>query len=151
LTKPIDRDRLSQVLLRYRNPERSIALVVEDEADSREVIRRMLESEGWIVREAGNGREALEDLARERPDVILLDLMMPEMDGFEFLDELHAHEEWKHLPVLVVTARELGAEDRARLNGHVSRVLQKGSYQKSELVEQVSQMLADRVRSRANS
>jgi len=148
LTKPIDRDRLSTVLLRYRRERENVALVVEDEPDSREVMRRMLESEGWEVREARNGREALEELGRGVPSIVVLDLMMPEMDGFQFLDELHGKKEWKDLPVLVVTAKELTAEDRARLNGHVDRVLQKGSYQKDELIEQVGRMVAARVRDR---
>ena len=146
LTKPIDRERLSTVLLRYRRESENSALVVEDEPDSREVMRRMLESEGWQVREARNGREALEELARGIPSIVVLDLMMPEMDGFQLLDELHGKKEWKDLPVLVVTAKELTSEDRARLNGHVDRVLQKGSYQKDELIEQVARMVAARAR-----
>ena len=149
LTKPIDRDRLSTVLLRYRREKGNIALVVEDEPDSREVMRRMLESEGWQVREARNGREALEELERGIPSIVVLDLMMPEMDGFEVLDELHGRKEWKDLPVLVVTAKELTSEDRARLNGHVDRVLQKGSYQKDELIEQVARMVAARAKGRS--
>ena len=148
LTKPIDRDRLATVLLRYRGEKENIALVVEDEENSREVTRRMLESEGWRVREARNGREGLEELARGIPSIVVLDLMMPEMDGFQLLDELHAKKEWKDLPVLVVTAKELTAEDRARLNGHVDRVLQKGSYQKDELIEQVARMVAARAQAR---
>ncbi len=148
LTKPIDRDRLSTVLLRYRRGKENVALVVEDEPDSREVMRRMLESQGWQVREARNGREALEELGRGVPSIVILDLMMPEMDGFQLLDELHAKKEWKDLPVLIVTAKELTADDRARLNGHVDKVLQKGSYQKEELIEQVARMVAARVRAR---
>ncbi len=146
LTKPIDRERLSTVLLRYRRQNENVALVVEDEPDSREMMRRMLESQGWQVREARNGREALDELARGIPSIVVLDLMMPEMDGFQLLDELHGKKEWKDLPVLVVTAKELTAEDRQRLNGHVDRVLQKGSYQKEELIEQVARMVADRAR-----
>ena len=146
LTKPIDRDRLAAVLLRYsKETDNRVALVVEDEADSREVLRRMLESEGWKVREAANGRDALAQLSRETPSLILLDLMMPEMDGFELLDQLHANEKWRPLPVLVVTAKELTPEDRARLNGHVDRVLQKGAYQKKELIEQVARMVSARL------
>jgi CheY-like chemotaxis protein len=149
LTKPIDRERLAAVLLRYRRAGENIALVVEDEADSREVVRRMLENEKWIVREACNGREALQELEKEGlPSIVVLDLMMPEMDGFQLLDALHAKPEWKNLPVLVVTAKELTAEDRTRLNGHVDRVLQKGSYRKDDLIEQVARMVASRVRER---
>jgi hypothetical protein len=73
--------------------------------------------------------------------------MMPEMDGFEFIDELQRQEAWRHIPVLVVTAKELTEEDRERLNGYVGRVLRKGSYDKGELVEVVSAMVAARIRS----
>ena len=147
LTKPIDRERLAAILLRYSKGAADWALVVEDEADSRDMLSRILESEGWRVRTAENGRAALEALSREIPSIILLDLMMPEMDGFEFIDELQRHEAWRHIPVLVVTARELTEVDRARLNGHVGRVLRKGSYEKAELVEMVSAMVAARIRS----
>jgi signal transduction histidine kinase/CheY-like chemotaxis protein len=150
LTKPIDRERLAQVLVRYGASEENEALVVEDEPDSRDVMRRMLESEGWNVREARNGREALTELSRGLPSVVLLDLMMPEMDGFELLDEIEKKPEWRDLPVLVVTARELSSEDRARLNGHVDRVLRKGAYGKSELVDQVGRIVAARVRSQSD-
>jgi len=147
LTKPIDRERLAQVLLRYRRGEESEALLVEDEPDSRDVMRRMLESEGWRVREARNGREALAELSRGLPSVLLLDLMMPEMDGFELLDEVGKRPEWKELPVLVVTARELSADDQTRLNGHVDRILRKGLYGEAELIDQVAGIVAARVRS----
>jgi signal transduction histidine kinase/CheY-like chemotaxis protein len=150
LTKPIDRERLAQVLLRYRTGEENEALVVEDEPDSRDVMRRMLESQGWRVREARNGREALTELSRGLPSVLLLDLMMPEMDGFELLDEIEKKSEWRDLPVLVVTARELSSDDRARLNGHVDRVLRKGACGKSELVDQVGRIVAARVRSQSD-
>jgi CheY-like chemotaxis protein len=111
------------------------------------MLSRILRSEGWRVREAENGRAALEEVAREIPSIVLLDLMMPEMDGFEFIDELQRQEAWRHIPVLVVTAKELTEEDRERLNGYVGRVLRKGSYDKGELVEVVSAMVAARIRS----
>jgi CheY-like chemotaxis protein len=148
LTKPIDRARLSRVLLRFRYKASTTALVVEDDATSKELVRRMLESEGWSVIEAHNGREALERLTDSQPGIVLLDLMMPEMDGFEFLAEVHAHKEWSSIPVIVVTAKDLTAEDHARLNGHVSRVLQKGKYGRDELLEHVSRLVSERVRDR---
>ena len=146
LTKPIDRDRLTAVLLRYRAGAQNKALVVEDDADSRDVLVRMLRNDGWQVAEAANGLEALAELARERPGVVLLDLMMPAMDGFEFLDEMDRREDWKAIPVIVVTARDLSPEDRQRLNGHVSRVLQKGGYTRDELLEQISRLVSSRIR-----
>jgi signal transduction histidine kinase/CheY-like chemotaxis protein len=146
LTKPIDRERLAGVLLRYRGNAATTALVVEDDSDTREMIRRQLESEGWIVAEAHNGREALDRIADTHPGIILLDLMLPEMNGFEFLSVMHTHKEWASIPVIVLTAKDLTEEERRRLNGHVSRVLQKGTYQRDELLEHVSQLVSSRVR-----
>ena len=149
LTKPIDRERLASVVLRYRSGPTSRVLVVEDDAGSREILARLLSSEGWVVAGAENGVAALAELARQRPALVLLDLMMPEMDGFEFLAEMHRHAEWSSIPVVVVTARGLSADDKARLNGHVSRILQKGQYSRDELLQQVSALVASRVRGTA--
>ena len=146
LTKPIDRERLSSVLFRYRGNAGNTVLIVEDDANSREVLRRLLEKEGWLVSEADNGIRALEQLAQSRPSVVLLDLMMPEMDGFEFLSQMHRNQEWKSIPVIVITAKDLTDEDRRRLNGQVSRVLQKGQYRREELLEQVSSLVVARLR-----
>ncbi len=146
LTKPIDRERLSSVLLRYRGNAANSVLVVEDDPSSREMLRRLMEHDGWIVAEAENGRAALDEMARSLPSIVLLDLMMPEMDGFEFLTEMHLHEAWRSIPVIVITAKDLTAEDRARLNGHVSRVIEKGFLRRDELLQQVSQLVAARVR-----
>jgi signal transduction histidine kinase/DNA-binding response OmpR family regulator len=148
LTKPIDRDRLAAVLLRYRDNATTTALVVEDDSAAREVMRRLLESEGWRVLEACNGHEALDQMAKGPPGIVLLDLMMPEMNGFEFLAEMDARLEWKSIPVIVVTAKDLTADDRARLNGRVSRVVQKGTYQRDEFLEYVSRLVNTRVRGR---
>src|SRR5262249_32298640 len=108
LTKPIDRDRLTAVLRPYAHHARTWqALIVDDEPDARTLLRLMLESHGWRVAEAANGKEALVAVASHAPELILLDLMMPEMDGFEFLDELRRKPEWRNLPVVVVTAKDL--------------------------------------------
>ena len=127
LTKPIDRDRLTRVLQKYERagaPRR--VLVVEDDSLTRAALRRAMESEGWDVVEAENGRVALERSAEWVPDLVLLDLMMPEMDGFEFLEALRAREAWRGVPVVVITAKELTEADRRRLNGGVERVVAKG-------------------------
>jgi CheY-like chemotaxis protein len=129
LTKPIDRDRLAAILARYSRadaPRR--VLVVEDDDAARDLIRRALEDEGWEVDEAENGRVALERLADREPALVLLDLMMPEMDGFEFLETLREREEPSGVPVVVITAKELTEEDHMRLNGGVERIVQKGSH-----------------------
>jgi CheY-like chemotaxis protein len=149
LTKPIDRDRLTAILKRHVGQEHSRSvLIVEDDADTREVTRRVLELGGWSVVEAENGRVGLERLASIRPGVILLDLMMPEMDGFEFVSELRKNPEWKSIPVVVVTAKDLTSEDRARLTGQVGLILQKGSYSREELLRETTALVASRVKRR---
>jgi CheY-like chemotaxis protein len=142
LTKPIDWERLAAVLQRYEcvRPPCPV-LVVEDDPVMRDMLRRRLEKEGWKVIEAENGRVALERMTERQPDLILLDLMMPEMDGFQFLDEIRKHEGWHAIPVIVITAKELGAQDRQRLNGSVEKILQKGAYSREDLIGEVRDLV----------
>jgi len=144
LTKPIDWNRLVAILNKYRreDPSRTV-LVIEDEASTRELLRHMLEKEAWTVSEAENGRVALERIVERRPAVILLDLMMPEMDGFEFIAELRKHEReaWQSIPIVVITAKDLTEEDRLRLNSHVEKILQKGVYSRDELLREVHDLV----------
>jgi PAS domain S-box-containing protein len=145
LTKPFDRERLTSVLGRISKGRGSrLALVVDDLPENRELLRRALEGDGWTVEEAGHGREALERLEVRRPDVILLDLMMPEMDGIEFVERLRASERNHSIPVLVVTAKEITPVDRQRLSGGVQAILQKGSVDLTELVSQTRALLSSR-------
>ncbi len=138
LTKPIDRSRLVTTLGKYRRVHTGgTILVVEDDPATREMVRKMLEDDGWTVVEAENGRVGLDRLAEVTPDLILLDLMMPEMDGFDFAAELRRRDEWRDTPILVMTAMDVSAEDRLRLNGHVLGVLQKGSYSREALLEEI--------------
>jgi PAS domain S-box-containing protein len=147
LTKPFDRERLTAVLARISKARGSRrALVVDDLPENRELLRRALESDGWTVEEAGNGREGLDRLEERRPDIILLDLMMPEMDGIEFVERLRANERNRSIPVLVVTAKEITPVDRQRLSGCVQAILQKGSADVSELVAQTRALLSARTR-----
>jgi CheY-like chemotaxis protein len=140
LTKPLDRERLLSVLNKYRRD--APVLVVDDDAALRELLRRILEGAGYTVVEAENGRVALERLRTMAPGVILLDLMMPEMDGFEVVAEVRRHEAWRTIPIVVVTAKELTAEDRQRLNGYVERILQKGAYTRDTLLAEVRDLVA---------
>ncbi len=143
LTKPIDWERLAVILQRYQcaRPPCPV-LIVEDDAGMRGLLRRRLEKEGWKVIEAENGRAGLEQMEKNQPELILLDLMMPEMDGFQFLDEVRKHEGWRSIPVIVVTAKELTPEDRQRLNGSVEKILQKGAYGREELMREVRGLVA---------
>jgi PAS domain S-box-containing protein len=148
LTKPVDWDRLVAILKKYRcaHPPCTV-LVVEDDADTRNILRRMLTKEGWAVTEATNGRVALEQVAESQPELILLDLMMPEMDGFAFLEALRQQDAWRSIPVVVVTAKDLTQEDRQRLNGYVEQILQKGAYSHEELLHEIHHLVAACVRS----
>jgi signal transduction histidine kinase/DNA-binding response OmpR family regulator/HAMP domain-containing protein len=140
-------DPRATLLPRYRSaPSPFRVLVVEDEATTRQMLRRTLEKEGWAVSEAENGRAALERVAENPPGLILLDLMMPEMDGFQFMDELRKNEAWRSIPVVVVTAKDLTAEDRLRLNGCVEEILQKGAYRREALLAEVRDLVAASVR-----
>ncbi len=138
LTKPIDRSRLLAALDKYRRTEAGgTILVVEDDEVTREMVRTTLEEDGWTVAEAENGRVALERIDEAKPDLILLDLMMPEMDGFDFASALRRLDKWRDVPILVMTAMDVSAEDRLRLNGHVLGILQKGSYSREALLEEI--------------
>ena len=145
LTKPIDRDKLLELIRRHRTragPAR--VLIVEDDADQRQRVRMWLEPLQWLVSEAENGRVAIDQLKEIEPDVILLDLMMPEMDGFQFVAALQEHPAWSRIPVIVITARDLSAEDRRRLNSGVELILLKESFNPSDLVDRVRQLVAKR-------
>jgi CheY-like chemotaxis protein len=139
LTKPIERDRLVAVLEKY---QRDPVLVVDDDAVLRQLLRRMLEPEGYRVVEAENGRAALERLREAAPGVVLLDLMMPEMDGFEFVAEFRRHEAGRAIPIVVITAKDLTREDRERLNGYVQKILQKGAHDRDQLLAEVRELVA---------
>lgn len=152
LVKPIDRKRLLNVVSKYRQNDATIKatpgriLIVEDDEATREIVRRTLEKEGWQIDEAENGRIALQTLEAVKPELILLDLMMPEMNGFRFIDQLRQNSQWHHIPVIVITAKELTAAERAQLNGYVERVLQKGAYDSGNLMRQIRDLVAACIR-----
>jgi adenylate cyclase len=125
LIKPVDRRKLVETLRHISGGTAGHALLVDDDDVVRRGVRAALEPIGWQVTEAENGRLAVDKLAATRPDVIILDLMMPTMDGFEFLDELHGRPDWRDIPVVVITAKDLTDADRNRLNGGVERIIAK--------------------------
>jgi signal transduction histidine kinase/CheY-like chemotaxis protein len=152
LTKPIDRERLAASVQKYRHGGQAV-LVVEDDDDTREMMVRTLANDGWTVREAANGRVALERVQEAVPELILLDLMMPEMDGFEFISHLRENEAWHAIPVVVLTAKDITAEDHLRLQGNVRKVFRKASFSRDELVEEIRAAIEPRsgpVESRAS-
>jgi CheY-like chemotaxis protein len=145
LTKPIDQHHLVRVISKYRRDHAMMTdgaiLVVEDDTATREILQRTLQKEGWVVASAENGRIALEQVAEHQPDLILLDLMMPEMDGFQVLNVLRSTPAWKTIPVLVVTAKELTPEEHQRLGGVADRTIQKGAYSRDELLHEVRRLV----------
>lgn len=142
LTKPIDRHQLSAILAHFRTAVATPrALVVEDDVVAREMICRLLVGEGWEIALAGNGRAALDEIAAKRPDLILLDLLMPEMDGFEFLAACHRIPAYDGIPVIIVTAADLTEADRRRLNGRVEHILQKAAFSQDELLMRIRQLV----------
>jgi CheY-like chemotaxis protein len=105
------------------------------------MMARTLEKADWQVIEAGNGREALDLLARQKPRLILLDLMTPVMDGFDFLLEMRANAEWQDIPVIVLTAKDLTEEDRRVLSGRVEQIVEKGAFAHDQLVSLIHQVI----------
>ena len=142
-TKPVNRRKLSRILQKYicLHPPCPV-LVIDDDDSARSLTRAMLEKEGWAVTEATNGIEALRSMERERPRLIFLDLMMPEMDGFAFAAEVGRRPEWRSIPIVVLTSLDLSREDRRRLNGHVETILRKHGDSRESLLEQVRDLLA---------
>lgn len=147
LPKPLDRDRLLAVLQKAP-PVAPTApvLVVEDDAAMRALVRRIVEAAGCPVIEAENGRVALERLAQVRPRLVLLDLEMPEMDGFAFVDAVRQHARWRGIPIVVLTARELTPRDRLRLGGCVQQTLSKGNTHGEDLAAQLRRLVAGPLR-----
>jgi adenylate cyclase len=125
LVKPFDRDKLIGTLRTLCDSIGGCVLIVDDDDIGRKQMREALEQHRWTIMEAENGRIGLERLREARPDAIILDLMMPEMEGFELLESLRSNPEWRDIPVVVVTARDLTAEDRRRLNGEVEKIILK--------------------------
>jgi CheY-like chemotaxis protein len=139
LMKPVDRARLLGIVKQYRRQKKSgPVLIVEDDATNREILARMLRKLGRKVEEASNGKDALSKVSESQPDLILLDLMLPIMDGLSFLRELRKVQAFRSIPVVVLTAKDLTEEDRQVLRGNVQKILQKGAYNRDELIRELA-------------
>jgi signal transduction histidine kinase/CheY-like chemotaxis protein len=146
LTKPVDQGQLAAVLTRYCGSQKPRVLVVEDDPGNRELLVRMLEKDGYLVSGAENGSVALECVAKELPALILLDLMMPVMDGFAFLEALRQRPDFSKIPVVVVTAKDLTPAERDLLHGSVQQVIQKGAVDREKLLAEITAMIASSTR-----
>lgn len=117
-------------------------LIVDDNEDARRLIRRILQAQGkFQIHDAASGQEALEAARQQPPNLVILDLMMPEMDGFEVLDRLRGIPEASSVPVIVVTAKDLTQDERRRLEGRISRLMLKGDFLNDDLIEEITRAL----------
>ena len=142
LTKPVNWNKLVGILNNHKIMTNSqTVLVVEDDNITQEMLKKSLESNNYKVKIANNGKEGLEYVKISKPGLIILDLMMPEMDGFEFAEKLRKNKEWIDIPVVVVTAKDLTKKDHERLKGNVEAIMQKGSYNKNDLMSEVNERI----------
>ena len=143
LTKPVNKDALIGLLRQYRrHPNHCHVLMIDDDANNRHLIRRVLEPEGITIDEATDGQSGLDWLsANDAPDLVILDLMMPNMDGFAFIDALRQRPELNQLPVLVLTAKTLTDEDRKRLSLRAEHIIERNGLSEDMLVERLHEQL----------
>jgi signal transduction histidine kinase/DNA-binding response OmpR family regulator len=147
IRKPIDRSDLLRVLKQATSPARRSVLAVDDDPDALDLVLALLEGSGYDVRTATNGREALAEIEKARPDVIILDLMLPEMDGFEVVHRLSLNPEWRNIPVILVTARDLSHEERRALDISTAQIIQKGNLSRDELLAGIGSVIGTGVAS----
>ncbi|SDJ53228.1 Signal transduction histidine kinase [Bradyrhizobium sp. Rc2d] len=146
ITKPIDWTRLRAVLHHLSgSPSGKDILLVEDDQRTRRLLASRLAAEGWRIVEAENGREGLKRLAERRPSLILLDLMMPEMDGFEFIEELRSNAAFENIPVVVMTANDLSEADRERFNSGIVEFVSKAGCTRDELLTRIHDLLMRKI------
>ncbi|MFC1680941.1 response regulator, partial [Pseudomonadota bacterium] len=143
LVKPVDRKRLRDVLNIHRGVHRRI-LLVDDDKGTRKVMRNLVTREGFLVMEANDGREALAQLEKAVADLILLDVVMPGMDGFEFIERLRSNPEWASIPLVVVTAKDLSDEERQRLSGQVDIISQKSVSAPEDMLQKLRAAISGR-------
>jgi signal transduction histidine kinase/DNA-binding response OmpR family regulator len=146
LVKPVDRNHLRAVLETFRHNDSDkdklpVVMVIDDDTGARAMVRRLLSDEGWNVIEAENGRVALERLRHGVPDLILLDLMMPVMDGFAFLGELRKNSKYLEIPVVIVTGKDVTEQERRFLNSSIQRIIQKNASDLDNLIREVNNQI----------
>ncbi len=140
LTKPVDSEKLLRTIEGLGNGQTEV-LIVDDDKVSRDLLRRILVRRGWTVHEAHNGTRGLEQMQRLRPSIVLLDLIMPEMSGFEMLKEMQRRPDLRDTPVIVVTSKDLSNEELAWLNEHAASVLIKDADTRTELVHELERQI----------
>ncbi len=144
LTKPIEWDQFLEVVKRQMKPRSIVSpiLVVEDDATNRGALCRVLRREGLVVLEAVDGNAAMSLTETETPGLIILDLILPEFNGFDVLSEISKNDNWKHIPIIVITAKELSNEELKRLKKEVDCIFQKGDYSRNDLLNEIHTLTA---------
>ena len=139
LNKPINWKKLNQLLNKYTLPKSydKYILIVDDDLTTRTILSKMLKKDGWNVKKAQNGKIAINKLIANKPELILLDLMMPVMDGFEFIKIVKRNASWKSIPIIVITSKDLTEDDYYFLSEKVESVIQKGKYTRKELIKKI--------------
>jgi signal transduction histidine kinase/DNA-binding response OmpR family regulator len=150
LAKPLERDHLISMIERAVLPKTGRVLVVDDNEDALALVLAMLEESPYEVETARDGREAMEVISQNLPDALVLDLMLPEMDGFEVVHHLSVNPGWRDTPVILLTARDLSHEERRALDTGTTRVLQKGNFTRDELLAELSLAVGKRAESAAS-
>jgi CheY-like chemotaxis protein len=150
MRKPIERSQLIGLVNKRDHAQaNSSVLVVDDDPDARDLVVAMIGDRGYQIRTAANGREALELIAHTRPDAIILDLMLPEMDGFEVIHRMSLNPQWRSIPVILVTARDLSHEERRALDIGSARLIPKGTFTRDELLAELGVAMSGEVNAEA--
>ena len=144
IKKPIKWKDLYHMLLQYNLKPNGKVLVVDDDSSTRNLLSKMISKEGWNVKAAVNGEDALDKVKKDKFELIILDLVMPVMDGFEFLKNIKKYKKHSKIPVVVVTSKDLSKEDYDVLKGDVIRIVQKGSYKSDEILDYVNKIIRNK-------
>jgi signal transduction histidine kinase/DNA-binding response OmpR family regulator len=143
LAKPVDKERLLKVVDKHiARSARGPILVIEDDPDTLEITCDLLVQAGWSVQAAESSQEAIGIIEKSPPMLILLDLMMPEMDGFEVIKKLRYHPQWQLIPIIVITSVELSTSEYAQLSKQVQNIFQKGKYELQDLLNEVNEVVS---------
>ncbi|WP_455209605.1 ATP-binding response regulator [Kaarinaea lacus] len=152
ISKPIQRSRLVDIVTKYtrdksyNSESNNYLLVIDDDESNRLMMQRMLETEGFNVKVADNGESGIKCVAEKKPALIFLDIMMPVMNGFEFVDALRENPDWNNVPVITVTGHELSEEQRNRLHGQVEAIISKDNLQPAGLLQKMREVVVNILR-----
>ncbi|MGI0479375.1 response regulator [Geminocystis sp. CENA526] len=141
LSKPLNQNQLKDILAKYNTISEKTIMIIDDDETTRKMMRRLLEKEDWEVVEAQNGEDGLNKVKIHAPQLILLDLMMPKIDGFQFINLLRQNLEWAKIPVIIITAKDLSEQERQNLNHYAQDIIRKGAYDRQLLLQEIHSLI----------